>query len=107
MGKRAPKPLPAPTMEERAAAAVSARALKAMLGGAPRGDEITAFIDGGRRRECIRTWSNLPGFIQGSGGYRHVLLPGWQYKADEIGAEMIPDLETLAERGVRPTEPTR
>lgn len=108
MTKRKPKPLPPPTMQERAAAAVSARQLKAMLAGAPRGDERTAFIDGGRPRrgECIRTWGNLPGFIQGSGGYRHVLLPGWQYKADEIGAEMIPDLEALAERGVRPTEAT-
>lgn len=106
MTKRKPKPLPPPTMQERAAAAVSARQLKAVLGGAPRGDERTAFIDGTGRHECIRTWGNLPGFIQGRGGYRHVLLPGWQYKADEIGAEMIPDLEALAERGVRPTEAT-
>jgi hypothetical protein len=40
------------------------------------------------------------------GRYIHALLPGWSYTQREIRAEMIPDLEALAERGERPTEDT-
>ena len=64
-----------------------------------------------RRAEWVTTWPGLPGFVRahGSAGprYTHDLLPGWEYLRSEIRSEMIPDLEALAERGVRPTVPTR
>lgn len=59
-----------------------------------------------RRGEWWTSWANLPGFVQVNGRYRHECLPGWEYARSEIRAEMIPDLEALAERGVRPTEET-
>ena len=106
---RAPKPLPPPTMQERAAAANAARALPAAIDGRTAlGDERTMHIDFSRprRAEWITSWSNLPGFSRVNGSYRHDCLPGWMYTRAEIKAEMIPDLEALAERGVRPTEAT-
>ena len=45
-------------------------------------------------------------FTQVNGTFQHDLLPGWQYTRAEVEAEMIPDLELLAERGIRPTEAT-
>ena len=64
-----------------------------------------------RRAEWITTWPGLPGFVRvnGKGGttYAHAALPGWEYRRHEIKAEMIPDLDALAERGERPTMPTR
>jgi hypothetical protein len=95
-------------MEERAAAAVCARALKAVLGGAPLGDPTTAHIDMSRPRRSlwITRWANVPGFSRVNGFYEHDLLPGWRYTRAEVKAEMIPDLELLAERGVRPTTAT-
>ena len=62
-----------------------------------------------RRGEWWETWSNLPGFVRVNGRrghYAHACLPGWTYARSEIVAEMIPDLELLAERGVRPTQET-
>lgn len=63
-----------------------------------------------RRGEWWETWTGLPGFVRVNGRrghYHHSCLPGWIYQRHEIVAEMIPDLKTLAERGVRPTEATR
>ncbi len=64
-----------------------------------------------RRGVWYTTWSNLPGFLRsldrGGRVYTHALLPGWEYQRREVKAEMVPDLEALAERGVRPTEATR
>ncbi|MBY0256178.1 zinc-finger-containing protein [Methylobacterium sp.] len=106
---KAVKPLPAPTMQERAAAAISARAISAAFGDdAAMGERSTLHIDYSRprRAEWICTWANLPGFSRVNGAYLHDLLPGWQYAAHEVRLEMIPDLEALAERGVRPTVAT-
>ena len=65
----------------------------------------------GRRAEWITTWPGLPGFMRADGSsgrrYTHVALPGWEYQRREIVSEMILDLEDLAERGERPTMPTR
>lgn len=72
------------------------------------GAEQTLHVDYSRprRAEWITTWANLPGFSRVNGVYHHACLPGWQYARAEIKLEMIPDLEALAERGVRPTEVT-
>lgn len=112
MTRRPPKPLPPPTDDERRIAGEAARALRAAIADpSTRGAESTAHIDFARPRrgEWWTTWANLPGFVRvnGYGGhYSHACLPGWTYKRAEIVAEMIPDLEALAERGVRPTEAT-
>lgn len=105
---RAPKPLPPPTMQERAAAAIAARALRAVIADHTKlGERSVLHIDYSRRRsEWIERWSGVPGFARVNGRYQHDLLPGWEYRRAEIRAEMIPDLEALAERGVRPTEAT-
>lgn len=109
--KRAPKPLPPPTMEERAKAAEAARQLRAVAADPSlAGEKIVAHLDFSRPRrgEWHTTWANLPGFafIHGQ-GYVHALLPGWRYTKEEVQTEMIPDLEKLAETGERPTEATR
>lgn len=112
MTKRAPKPLLPPTMEERAAAAICARALRvAIADPSTMGARAITHIDLARPRrgEWWESWANLPGFwrINGKRGrYMHDLLPGWTYARSEIRAELIPDLEALAEQGVRPTEAT-
>jgi hypothetical protein len=112
MTKRAPKPLPPPTDDERRLAGEAARALReAIADPSTMGERSVAHVDLGRPRrgEWWESWVNLPGFhrINGKGGrYIHALLPGWSYERREIRAEMIPDLEALAERGVRPTEAT-
>ena len=109
MSARRPKSLPPPTMQERADAARAARALRAAIADpSTKGDERTMHVDYSRPRrgEWITTWSNLPGFTRVNGRYQHACLPGWQYARAEIKTEMIPDLEALAERGVRPTEAT-
>ncbi|AWB21198.1 hypothetical protein DA075_09970 [Methylobacterium currus] len=59
-----------------------------------------------RRGVWIERWSGVPGFCRVNGQYQHDLLPGWSYARAEIKAELIPDLELLAERGERPTEAT-
>lgn len=63
-----------------------------------------------RRAVWFSTWANLPGFMRIVDGvgrrYSHECLPGWGYAAHEVRSEMIPDLEALAERGIRPTEAT-
>lgn len=105
-----PKELPPPTMQERAEAARSARAMRSALWDkTAMGEELTAHIDYSRprRAEWLTTWGNLPGFKRVNGRFQHTLLPGWQYERAEVEAEMIPDLEALAERGVRPTEATQ
>jgi hypothetical protein len=99
----APLPLPPPTEDERRRAAIADSTTM--------GERGVMFVDfsspGGRRRgECRETWANLPGFVRVGRRYRHELLPGWEYRRAEVKAEMIPDLEALAERGVRPTEAT-
>ncbi len=104
-----PSPLPPPTMRERAAAAISARALRAVVADPSRlGAANMAHIDFNRPRRgvWIATWDGLPGFSRVNGQYQHDLLPGWGYTWAEVQAEMIPDLETLAERGERPTTAT-
>lgn len=109
MTRRAPKPLPPPTMQERAAAAEAARALRAVLADHTKlGARSTMHADLSRPRRAlwISTWAGLPGFMRVNGRYQHDLLPGWEYARAEVRAEMIPDLEALAERGVRPTEAT-
>ena len=104
----APKTLPAPTMRERAEAAIAARALQAAIADpSTMGEQRVLHIDYSRRRaEWVTTWTNLPGFSRVNGEYHHRYLPGWKYARHEIVAEMIPDLDLLAERGVRPTEAT-
>lgn len=106
---RASKELPPPTMRERADAAIAARALRAAWPHpVAMGAAQTTHIDFSRPRRgmWITRWANLPGFAQVNGAYQHDLLRGWQYKRAEVEAEMIPDLELLAERGIRPTEAT-
>ena len=108
------KRLPPPTAEERETARVAAAALRAAIADASTmGEQSTMHVDRSRPRrgEWWTTWSNLPGLARiigaGAVSYRHELLPGWEYTRAEIRAEMIPDLEALAERGERPTEATR
>ena len=103
-----------PTEAEREGARWAANALKGALADpATIGEASTMHIDLSRPRrgEWWTTWSNLPGFTRigssaGTVRFRHALLPGWEYTREEIRAEMIPDLEALAERGVRPTAPS-
>lgn len=104
MTRRAPK-LPPPTMQERADAAIAARALAAAIADpSAMGQRSVAFLDFSRPRrgECHVTWANLPGFLQVNDRYSHACLPGWEYTKAEIAAEMIPDLQALAVHGVRP-----
>ncbi|MEN3213571.1 hypothetical protein PUR23_26615 [Methylorubrum populi] len=109
MTRRASKPLPPPTDQERAIAASAARALRSAIADpSTMGKRSVVHIDLARprRSEWQDTWSNLPGFLRVNGRYRHASLPGWEYRRDEIRSEMIPDLEALAERGERPTVAT-
>ncbi|GLS44424.1 hypothetical protein [Methylobacterium brachythecii] len=106
---KTPKPLPPPTDDERRIAGEAARDLRAAIA-----DPSTMGVKGvmhvdysrPRRSEWLTTWSNLPGFFRSGRHYTHACLPGWVYARHEIKAEMIPDLEALAERGVRPIEAT-
>lgn len=107
------KPLPPPTDAERAEAAKAARALRAAIADpSTKGERGWIHIDYSRPRRGVwlSTWANLPGFTREDsprGAYTHALLPGWSYRRHEIVAEMIPDLEALAERGERPTSATK
>lgn len=104
----APRPAN-PTMVDRAAAARAARVLRAAQATpSRRGEKSVVHIDLSRPRRgvWVATFANLPGYSIENGAHMHTLLPGWQYTEDEVWAEMIPDLEALAERGVRPTEAT-
>lgn len=104
------RPAP-PSEQERADAAVAVAALKAAIADpTTMGERSIAHLDLARPRrgEWWETWSNLPGFTRINGSrYSHRLLPGWEYTKTEVRSEMIPDLEALATRGVRPTEATR
>lgn len=106
--RAAPSP---PTDQEREQARVAVAALRqAIADPSTMGKQSVMHIDLARPRRGVwlTTWANLPGFVRASGPiYSHVLLPGWEYRRHEIRSEMIPDLEALAERGVRPTEATR
>lgn len=106
-----PRPLPAPTDEERGLARAAASALRtAIVDPSTMGPVRSMHIDycRPRRGEWLTRWANLPGFVRVDGRiFRHALLPGWDYARSEIRTELIPDLEALAERGVRPTEATR
>jgi hypothetical protein len=96
-------------MQERAKAAEAARQLRSSLwDGTAMGEVIRSHVDYSRPRRGVwmTTWTNLPGFSLENGLYVHSCLPGWTYKRAEIATEMIPDLEALAERGMRPTEAT-
>lgn len=108
---RAPKPLPAPTAEERAQAGIAAAALLAAIANPePMGKKTVTHFDlvRPRRGEWWETWSKLPGLTRINGNrFTHSLLPGWEYTRDEIRSELIPDLEALAARGERPTVSTR
>lgn len=99
-----------PTDHERRLARDAARALRAAIANPTKmGQEQVMFVDYGspRRGEKLTIWEGLPGFIRhGDGHYTHACLPGWQYTKAEIVREMIPDLEALAEHGIRPTEAT-
>ena len=112
MTKRAPKPLPPPTDDERRQAGEAARALRAAIAEpSTMGKRSVMHLDLARPRrgEWWDSWENLPGFYRVNGPrghYWHTLLPGWAYTRSEIRSEMTPDLEALAERGVRPTEAT-
>ncbi|MCJ2055497.1 hypothetical protein MKL09_02905 [Methylobacterium sp. J-048] len=96
----------------RADAAIAARALRAAIADpSTMGERQVAHVDLSRPRrgEWWETWANLPGFVRVNGPkgyYWHRCLPGWNYTRAEIVPEMIPDLELLAERGVRPSEDT-
>lgn len=106
---KAAKPFPTPTEAERGAAAIAAIALRAAVADQTSwGEQSTAFVTLARPRRGAQftTWANLPGLSRVDGAFHHDLLPGWQYAARELLSEMIPDLETLAERGVRPTVAT-
>lgn len=106
-----PKPLPPPTIEERDRARVAAASLRAAIADpSTMGERTVAHVDLARPRrgEWWATWKNLPGFWSINGQrFHHDLLPGWKYERFEIKAEMIPDLEALAERGERPVEEIR
>ncbi len=109
--RRAPPKLPPPTMEERAQAAASARALRDGWP-VPIGDIATFVahihsVRGRRRSVWVASWITLPGLKRVNDRYEHELLPGWEYTEDEVAEEMIADLERLAEKGERPTEATR
>ena len=112
MTRRAPKPLPPPTDEERRVAGEAARNLRAAIADPSlMGERSVVHFDFARpcRGEWWETWANLPGFVRVNGRrghYSHTCLPGWTYMHAEIRAEMIPDLEALAEHGIRPTEAT-
>ena len=112
MTRRAPKLLPPPTVEERERARAAAAALRAAIADpATMGAKAVMHLDLARPRrgECWESWANLPGFFRVSGPrghYWHECLPGWTYTRAEIRAEMIPDLEALAQHGVRPTQAT-
>jgi hypothetical protein len=112
MTRRSLKPLPPPTDDERRVAGEAARALReAIADPSSMGERSVMHLDLAhpRRGEWWDSWANLPGFwrIDGRNGrYLHDSLPGWTYARSEIVAEMIPDLEILAKRGVRPTEAT-
>jgi hypothetical protein len=104
-------------MEERAAAAEAARALRLSIADpSTKGDESTVHIDFAasrkngvrlpRRAVWITRWAGVPGFARVNGRFEHDCLPGWVYERHEVRREMIPDLEALAERGIRPTEVT-
>lgn len=96
--------------KDRLAAAAVAALRAAISDTTTMGERSVAHIDLSRPRrgEWWETWANLPGFTRINGNrYTHALLPGWEYSRAEIKSEMIPDLEALAERGVRPTEATR
>lgn len=99
MTKRPPK-LPPPTRQEREAAAIAAEALIAALADpTTRGVPSVMVLDLGRPRRGER-------HIQVNDRYSHACLPGWEYTKAEIALEMIPDLQALAEHGVRPCLPT-
>lgn len=112
MTRSTPKPLPPPTQDERDQAREAARALRAALADpSTMGAKAVTHVDLARPRrgEWWETWENLPGFVRingRNGYYAHALLPGWSYTRAEVRAELIPDLEALAEHGVRPTEAT-
>lgn len=109
MTRRAPKPLSPPTIRERADAAIAAQAMRAAIADPSlmcKPSVMHLDLARPRRGECWTTWSNLPGFVRVNDRYRHALLPGWEYARAEVVAELIPDLEALAEHGIRPTEAT-
>ena len=109
MGARAVRRLPPPTMEDRERAAAAAAILMTWIDDPrTRGTPQVIHLDFGRPRRGERhvTWPSAPGFAQVNSAFLHELLPGWQYSRAEIVLEMIPDLLTLAERGVRPTVAT-
>lgn len=98
-----------PTSAERERARAAAAALRrAIANPSTMGPRTTAHIGyrRPRRAEWITTSENLPGFSRVNGEYYHTSLPGWVYRRSEVLSELIPDLEALAERGVRPTEVT-
>ena len=111
MTERKTKGRPAPTDPERASARAAAAALRAALADpSTMGARSVMHIDlrRPRRGEWHETWAGLPGFSRINGrSYQHALLPGWEYLRSEVRSELIPDLDALAELGVRPSASTR
>jgi hypothetical protein len=109
--KRGQNPPPPPTPEERAKAREAAAMLRLFVADPSCcGTPAITHMDLSRPRRGIwlKTWIPLPGFaMEFDVGFKHALLPGWSYTREELEAEMIPDLERLAETGERPTEATR
>lgn len=100
---------PPPTAEEREAARQAAAAMRlAIADPTTMGQPSTMFLSLSRPRrgERLTTWANLPGLRRVNHEYTHECLPGWVYQRSEIVPELIPDLEALAEQGVRPTVST-
>ena len=108
MTRRKPPNLGPPTREERERARQAAEAMRKVIAREmPAGERGVVHIDFTRRRSAwLVTWSNLPGLYWEAGHFSHQCLPGWRYTRAEVRAEMIPDLEALAEHGIRPTEAT-
>lgn len=106
--------LPPVTFAEREAAAAAAQAMRQAISTPTLMGEPTTMhmsLSKPRRGEIWKTWPGLPGLTKVIGRegaqYMHDLLPGWTYTKQEILAELIPDLERLAEHGERPGKATR
>lgn len=104
----------APSAAEREVARAASAALRAAIADpSTMGEPSVMHVDYAhpRRSAWITTWPGLPGFVRADGqtgrSYTHDALPGWEYRRHEIKAEMIPDLDLLAERSEWPTVATR
>jgi hypothetical protein len=92
-------------------ARIAADALRQALatGWKTAGEPSTAHLLMARPRRSVwhTTWRDLPGLAMDNDQFSHELLPGWSYTAEELAAEMLPDLEKFAATGEQPKEATR